>query len=97
MAQKVTKYSDSDFSSSSRYEHFFGPLATHNLCVTNAMKVDLQKNWGIKYDLFCTYHVINITQRSEGSLAACRGCYVLHNFTEQCESDDLKKQPRDIY
>ncbi|XP_032393414.1 chitobiosyldiphosphodolichol beta-mannosyltransferase isoform X1 [Etheostoma spectabile] len=30
------------------YEHFFGPLATHNLCVTNAMKIDLQKNWGIK-------------------------------------------------
>ncbi|XP_042249361.1 chitobiosyldiphosphodolichol beta-mannosyltransferase-like [Thunnus maccoyii] len=32
------------------YEHFFGPLASHNLCVTNAMKDDLQKNWGIKYD-----------------------------------------------
>uniref|UniRef100_A0A3B4VRE0 Chitobiosyldiphosphodolichol beta-mannosyltransferase n=2 Tax=Seriola dumerili TaxID=41447 RepID=A0A3B4VRE0_SERDU len=30
------------------YEHFFGPLATHNLCVTNAMKDDLQKNWGIR-------------------------------------------------
>ncbi|XP_047427986.1 chitobiosyldiphosphodolichol beta-mannosyltransferase [Mugil cephalus] len=30
------------------YEHIFGPLATHNLCVTNAMKDDLQKNWGIK-------------------------------------------------
>uniref|UniRef100_A0AAX7TL70 Glycosyl transferase family 1 domain-containing protein n=1 Tax=Astatotilapia calliptera TaxID=8154 RepID=A0AAX7TL70_ASTCA len=30
------------------YERFFGPLASHNLCVTNAMKVDLQKNWGIK-------------------------------------------------
>uniref|UniRef100_A0A7N8WMA5 Chitobiosyldiphosphodolichol beta-mannosyltransferase n=1 Tax=Mastacembelus armatus TaxID=205130 RepID=A0A7N8WMA5_9TELE len=30
------------------YEHFFGPMATHNLCVTNAMKDDLQKNWGIK-------------------------------------------------
>ncbi|XP_042249249.1 chitobiosyldiphosphodolichol beta-mannosyltransferase isoform X1 [Thunnus maccoyii] len=30
------------------YEHFFGPLASHNLCVTNAMKDDLQKNWGIK-------------------------------------------------
>ncbi|XP_028267577.1 chitobiosyldiphosphodolichol beta-mannosyltransferase [Parambassis ranga] len=30
------------------YEHFFGPLATHHLCVTNAMKDDLQKNWGIK-------------------------------------------------
>ncbi|KAL7377569.1 hypothetical protein ABVT39_001403 [Epinephelus coioides] len=30
------------------YEHFFGPLATHNLCVTNAMKDDLQKDWGIK-------------------------------------------------
>lgn len=41
----------------SRYEHFFGPLATHNLCVTNAMKDDLQKDWGIKYDLFCTYHM----------------------------------------
>uniref|UniRef100_A0A8C7XUT3 Chitobiosyldiphosphodolichol beta-mannosyltransferase n=1 Tax=Oryzias sinensis TaxID=183150 RepID=A0A8C7XUT3_9TELE len=33
---------------SSRYEHFFGPLATHHLCVTNAMKDDLQRNWGIK-------------------------------------------------
>ncbi|XP_029912922.1 chitobiosyldiphosphodolichol beta-mannosyltransferase isoform X1 [Myripristis murdjan] len=30
------------------YEHFFGPLATHNLCVTKAMKDDLQRNWGIK-------------------------------------------------
>ncbi|KAM9391635.1 chitobiosyldiphosphodolichol beta-mannosyltransferase [Pholidichthys leucotaenia] len=30
------------------YEHFFGPLATHNLCVTNAMKDDLQINWGLK-------------------------------------------------
>ncbi|XP_029015022.1 chitobiosyldiphosphodolichol beta-mannosyltransferase [Betta splendens] len=30
------------------YEHLFGPLATHNLCVTNAMKDDLQKNWGIE-------------------------------------------------
>ncbi|XP_034088764.1 chitobiosyldiphosphodolichol beta-mannosyltransferase isoform X1 [Gymnodraco acuticeps] len=30
------------------YEHFFGPLASRNLCVTNAMKDDLQKNWGIK-------------------------------------------------
>uniref|UniRef100_A0A3P9J5S7 Chitobiosyldiphosphodolichol beta-mannosyltransferase n=1 Tax=Oryzias latipes TaxID=8090 RepID=A0A3P9J5S7_ORYLA len=30
------------------YEHFFGPLATHHLCVTNAMKDDLQRNWGIK-------------------------------------------------
>lgn len=31
-----------------RYEHFFGPLATHSLCVTTAMKDDLQKNWGIR-------------------------------------------------
>ncbi|CAF97943.1 unnamed protein product, partial [Tetraodon nigroviridis] len=31
-----------------RYEHFFGPLATHSLCVTNAMKADLQNNWGIR-------------------------------------------------
>ncbi|XP_071750718.2 chitobiosyldiphosphodolichol beta-mannosyltransferase [Centroberyx gerrardi] len=30
------------------YEHLFGPLATHSLCVTNAMKDDLQRNWGIK-------------------------------------------------
>nr|XP_057904493.1 chitobiosyldiphosphodolichol beta-mannosyltransferase [Doryrhamphus excisus] len=30
------------------YEHVFGPLATHNLCVTNAMKDDLHQNWGIK-------------------------------------------------
>nr|XP_046270282.1 chitobiosyldiphosphodolichol beta-mannosyltransferase [Scatophagus argus] len=30
------------------YEHVLGPLATHSLCVTNAMKDDLQKNWGIK-------------------------------------------------
>lgn len=42
----------------SRYEHFFGPLATHNLCVTNAMKDDLQKNWGVRYDLFAIYHKI---------------------------------------
>lgn len=38
-----------------RYEHFFGPLATHNLCVTNAMKVDLQNNWGIRW-CYHTYH-----------------------------------------
>ncbi|XP_072225225.1 chitobiosyldiphosphodolichol beta-mannosyltransferase [Leuresthes tenuis] len=30
------------------YEHFFGPLATHSLCVTDAMKDDLQQNWGIR-------------------------------------------------
>ncbi|XP_053194125.1 chitobiosyldiphosphodolichol beta-mannosyltransferase isoform X1 [Scomber japonicus] len=30
------------------YEHFFGPLASHSLCVTNAMKDDLRENWGIK-------------------------------------------------
>ncbi|KAM9844274.1 chitobiosyldiphosphodolichol beta-mannosyltransferase [Aulostomus maculatus] len=30
------------------YEHFFGPLATHNLCVTNAMRGDLLGNWSIK-------------------------------------------------
>ncbi|XP_061761628.1 chitobiosyldiphosphodolichol beta-mannosyltransferase isoform X1 [Nerophis ophidion] len=30
------------------YEHVFGTLATHNLCVTNAMKDDLHQNWGIK-------------------------------------------------
>ncbi|KAF6737252.1 Chitobiosyldiphosphodolichol beta-mannosyltransferase [Oryzias melastigma] len=30
------------------YEHFFGPLATHHLCVTNAMKDDLQRNWGVR-------------------------------------------------
>ncbi|KAG7504258.1 chitobiosyldiphosphodolichol beta-mannosyltransferase [Solea senegalensis] len=30
------------------YEHFFGPLAAHHLCVTTAMKDDLQRNWGIK-------------------------------------------------
>ncbi|XP_075998947.1 chitobiosyldiphosphodolichol beta-mannosyltransferase [Genypterus blacodes] len=30
------------------YEHVFGPLATHNLCVTQAMRDDLQKNWGIR-------------------------------------------------
>lgn len=46
------------FMSSSRYEHFFGPLATYNLCVTNAMTDDLQKNWGIKYDLFYIYFIV---------------------------------------
>uniref|UniRef100_A0A672FJN2 Chitobiosyldiphosphodolichol beta-mannosyltransferase n=1 Tax=Salarias fasciatus TaxID=181472 RepID=A0A672FJN2_SALFA len=30
------------------YEHFFGPLASDNLCVTNAMKEDLQENWNIR-------------------------------------------------
>ncbi|XP_068434303.1 chitobiosyldiphosphodolichol beta-mannosyltransferase isoform X2 [Clinocottus analis] len=29
------------------YERFFGPLAAHHLCVTMAMKDDLQNNWGI--------------------------------------------------
>lgn len=31
-----------------RYERFFGRFACYNLCVTNAMKKDLEKNWGIK-------------------------------------------------
>ncbi|KAK6476148.1 chitobiosyldiphosphodolichol beta-mannosyltransferase [Huso huso] len=30
------------------YEKFFGRFSNHNLCVTNAMKEDLQKNWSIK-------------------------------------------------
>ncbi|XP_072298792.1 chitobiosyldiphosphodolichol beta-mannosyltransferase [Eucyclogobius newberryi] len=30
------------------YERVFGPLADRNLCVTDAMKEDLQKNWGIR-------------------------------------------------
>ncbi|KAM6914430.1 chitobiosyldiphosphodolichol beta-mannosyltransferase [Lycodopsis pacificus] len=30
------------------YEHVFGPLAAHHLCVTTAMKDDLQNNWGIR-------------------------------------------------
>ncbi|XP_070837117.1 chitobiosyldiphosphodolichol beta-mannosyltransferase [Chaetodon trifascialis] len=30
------------------YERFFGPLANHSLCVTNAMKDDLQRNWSIR-------------------------------------------------
>lgn len=35
-----------------RYERFFGPLADHHLCVTNAMKEDLKTNWGIRCALF---------------------------------------------
>lgn len=35
-----------------RYEHFFGPLASHHLCVTNAMKEDLKKTWGIRWEGF---------------------------------------------
>ncbi|XP_053706698.1 chitobiosyldiphosphodolichol beta-mannosyltransferase isoform X1 [Synchiropus splendidus] len=31
-----------------RYERFFGPLATQNLCVTEAMKDDLKNNWKVK-------------------------------------------------
>ncbi|XP_056144536.1 chitobiosyldiphosphodolichol beta-mannosyltransferase isoform X2 [Lampris incognitus] len=30
------------------YEHFFGRLADESVCVTNAMRDDLQMNWGIK-------------------------------------------------
>ncbi|XP_060757127.1 chitobiosyldiphosphodolichol beta-mannosyltransferase isoform X2 [Neoarius graeffei] len=30
------------------YERFFGRLADHNLCVTDAMRRDLQKNWNIR-------------------------------------------------
>lgn len=32
-----------------RYERFFGRFADHNLCVTDAMRRDLQKNWNIRY------------------------------------------------
>lgn len=31
-----------------RYEKFFGRFADHNLCVTSAMRRDLQKNWNIR-------------------------------------------------
>uniref|UniRef100_A0A8C9TWM1 Chitobiosyldiphosphodolichol beta-mannosyltransferase n=1 Tax=Scleropages formosus TaxID=113540 RepID=A0A8C9TWM1_SCLFO len=31
-----------------RYEKFFGRLSGENLCVTNAMKDDLSRNWGIE-------------------------------------------------
>ncbi|XP_048860500.1 chitobiosyldiphosphodolichol beta-mannosyltransferase [Brienomyrus brachyistius] len=30
------------------YEKFFGRLSSDNLCVTNGMRDDLQRNWGIK-------------------------------------------------
>ncbi|KAJ8373326.1 hypothetical protein AAFF_G00266290 [Aldrovandia affinis] len=30
------------------YERFFGRFSRHNLCVTNAMKEDLQRHWNIK-------------------------------------------------
>ncbi|CAL8275205.1 unnamed protein product [Lota lota] len=30
------------------YERVFGPLAAHHLCVTNAMKEDLEEKWGIR-------------------------------------------------
>ncbi|KAI4893932.1 hypothetical protein NFI96_018183 [Prochilodus magdalenae] len=30
------------------YEKFFGRFSDHNLCVTNAMRHDLQKNWNIR-------------------------------------------------
>ncbi|XP_045066996.1 chitobiosyldiphosphodolichol beta-mannosyltransferase isoform X7 [Coregonus clupeaformis] len=30
------------------YERLFGRFSSHNLCVTNAMKEDLQNNWNIK-------------------------------------------------
>ncbi|XP_064170731.1 chitobiosyldiphosphodolichol beta-mannosyltransferase [Anguilla rostrata] len=30
------------------YEKFFGVFSHHNLCVTNAMKEDLRRNWSIK-------------------------------------------------
>uniref|UniRef100_A0A3Q3ALW4 ALG1 chitobiosyldiphosphodolichol beta-mannosyltransferase n=1 Tax=Kryptolebias marmoratus TaxID=37003 RepID=A0A3Q3ALW4_KRYMA len=30
------------------YEHFFGALSSNNLCVTEAMKEDLQTNWGVR-------------------------------------------------
>ena len=31
-----------------RYEGFFGARAHHNLCVTDAMKLDLGRRWGIR-------------------------------------------------
>uniref|UniRef100_A0A4W5JVC9 ALG1 chitobiosyldiphosphodolichol beta-mannosyltransferase n=1 Tax=Hucho hucho TaxID=62062 RepID=A0A4W5JVC9_9TELE len=30
------------------YEQLFGRFSSHNLCVTNSMKEDLQNNWNIK-------------------------------------------------
>ncbi len=31
-----------------RYEHFFGRLSSSNICVTQAMRDDLRKNWNIQ-------------------------------------------------
>lgn len=39
-----------------RYERFFGRLADHNLCVTDAMRRDLQKNWNIRWAFYITSH-----------------------------------------
>ena len=35
-----------------RYEGFFGRLAHSNICVTNAMRVDLSEKWNIRYSIY---------------------------------------------
>lgn len=34
-----------------RYEHAFGRMSHLNICVTKAMKKDLQENWHIRYTI----------------------------------------------
>lgn len=46
-----------------RYEHFFGPLASHHLCVTNAMKEDLEKTWGIRWEVFASIDNLHLLDR----------------------------------
>nr|XP_023998588.1 chitobiosyldiphosphodolichol beta-mannosyltransferase-like [Salvelinus alpinus] len=41
------------------YEQLFGRFSSHNLCVTNAMKEDLQNNWNIRATTLYDKHLLS--------------------------------------
>lgn len=80
-----------------RYEHFFGPLAAHNLCVTNAMKDDLQKNWGIEYDLLHTSRVIKHPTVRLCDPASCLRLKLIQSLFDVCRATTLYDRPPSIF
>ncbi|RXN02536.1 chitobiosyldiphosphodolichol beta-mannosyltransferase [Labeo rohita] len=55
------------------YEKLFGCLSDHNLCVTNAMREDLQKNWNIDPDVTKEYMELTaFTERNTQTGAVTR-------------------------
>lgn len=49
-----------------RYEHAFGRMSHLNICVTKAMKKDLQENWHIRYTI-----ILKITGYTDLRIVSC--------------------------